>query len=138
MMIVLTPLLAIYAFPMSYWFEVRAVHVNDARFGEPNTMLVDRQVKEPFEGTYGVTIHRWTSTGPIAYCRMNGGPWEYRKGAAYPIPLTLAWWTENAPSCNPLPVGQYQATTRWVKPSGGLPLPEKSISITSNIFTVKP
>lgn len=125
------------AWPMSYWFEVRTVHINDARVGEQITMLVDREVKESFVGTYGVTIHKWSSTGPVAYCRMNGGPWEYRQGAAYPIPLTLAWWTEHAKACNPLPVGQYQVTTRWVKPGDVLP-PEKSTSNTSNIFTVNP
>jgi hypothetical protein len=132
-----TPVLLALAWPMSYWFEVRTVHINDARVGEQITMLVDREVKKSFVGTYGITIHKWSNAGPVAYCRMSGGPWEYRRGAAYPIPLTLAWWTENAPSCNPLPAGQYQVTTRWVN-DGNVLLPEKSISVTSNIFTVNP
>lgn len=137
MMIIAAPLLAIYLWPMSYWFDVRTVHVNDSRVGEPITMLVDRDVKESFLGMYYVTIHKWKTNGPSAYCRMQGGPWEYKKGAVYPVPLTLLWWTEGSNDCARPPPGQYQITTRWVNVGNGL-LPEKSVTAVSNIYTVHP
>ena len=135
--IILAPLLVIWLWPMSYWFDVRMVHINDARIGEPIEMLVQRDVRNSFTGMYYVTIHKWMTNGPSGYCRMQGGPWEYKKGAVYPVPLTLLWWTEGSKDCNRPPPGQYQITTRWVKLSDGL-LPEKSVTAVSNIFTITP
>ena len=99
-LIIAVPLLVIYLWPMSWWFDVRTVHVNDAKAGEQITMLVDREVKRPFLGMYYVTIHKWGTNGPSAHCRMQGGPWEYQKGAAYPVPLTPLWSTEGSKDCS--------------------------------------
>jgi hypothetical protein len=134
--IILAPLLVIWLWPMSYWFDVRMVHINDARIGEPITMLVQRDVRNSFTGRYGFTLHKWSSSGPVAFCKTSSGPWEYREGAVYPVPLTLAWWTEGA--CLNLPAGQYQATTRWTNVGNIWLLPEKSITVVSNIFTITP
>ena len=131
------PVLAALLWPMSFWLEVRTVHVNDARADEPITMLVDREIKRGFFGTYNVTVHRWTNRGPEAYCTARGEEWDYAAGAVYPVPLTLRWWVGGKRECSALPPGQYQVTTRWVNLGNFLPLPAKSLTVVSNIFTVQ-
>lgn len=130
------PLLLIFMWPMSWWLDIRTVHVNDAVFGQDITMLVDRDVKRDFYGTFSVTVYRWTNNGPEAYCSVKGREWDYKTGAVYPVPLTLYWWTDHDVKCSHLPPGQYQITTRWVNLSSLLPLPSKTLTVTSNIFTV--
>jgi hypothetical protein len=137
--VLLIPVAIVAIWPASWWFTVDTVHVNDSRVGEQITMLVKREAKRPFVGTYYVTVHKWTANGPEAYCRTQGGPWEYKKQSTYPPTLTFKWWTEDAPSCRGLnsAPGQYKVTTRWVIHGDWL-FPNKSITVESNIFNVTP
>lgn len=134
----LVPTLLVLFWPMSYWFDVRAIHVNDAHAGEMITMVVDRDVRIRFTGYYLAGIYVWTGRGFTPYCTARGKERLYKEGAEYPEPLTLRWWTDDEPTCRNLPAGQYQMSTRWVTTGNDWPLPEKSVTRESNIFTIRP
>lgn len=136
--IVLAFLFGLWAFPMSYWLEVRMVHINDSRVGDPITMLVDRVVKRSFTGIWAVGVYAWNGRAFVPHCTAHGRERPYKQGAEYPEPLTLKWWTEDEPACRSLPAGQYMVTTRWVNTGNEFPLPDKSVSKDSNIFAVRP
>lgn len=120
--------------PAGWWFSVERVHVNSARLGEPLTMIVERMIERPFRATWQVTVRQWQGEGWVAYCNASGTS-NYRPEAKFPNPLTLQWWTNG--QCYPLPVGRYKVITAW-KIDLSDPIPDKDVTIESNIFAVLP
>lgn len=133
--VVAAVLLGLWLWPTWYWFEVHTLFINDAKVGQPITMLVDREVKRGFNGEFQITVHRWQG-GLVSYCSPGwSNSRDYVPGAVYPMPLTLDWWTDG--KCYPLPAGQFQVTTRWrlIMP---WPVPDKELVVRSNVFKVEP
>lgn len=120
--------------PAAYWFDVRAVHIASATVGEPLPMLVDRDVKRPFRGQWHATIRQWDGVGWVTWCNAEGKS-NYRPEAKLPRNLALQWWTDG--HCHPLPVGRYKVTTTWTIIDVPL-MPDRSTSIDSNLFEVRP
>lgn len=122
-----------YAWPASWWMEVRSVWVDDTTAGKPVTMHVDRKVHRDFVGRWAVTVRELQGTENLLTC-VSSAVSDYRIGANLPKALTLAWWTNGR--CETLPVGVYVVTTVWEIENG--PLPDKTIFVQSNPFKVTP
>lgn len=123
-------LLPVLMWPASWWFEVRAVDVKSAHFGEPVEMAVDRSINRSFAGKWSVTVRQWDGSGWVAWCNATGQS-NYREGARFPVPLTLKWWTDG--QCTPLPAGRYKLTTAWLIDTM---LPDKTVVVDSNVFQI--
>ena len=120
--------------PASYWLDVKTVHIKSAKFDTPLLMLVDRTVSRPFLGQWHATIRQWDGDGWVTWCNADGKS-NYRPEARLPANLSLKWWTDG--QCHPLAVGRYKVTTTWTI-FGGDMLPDKSVTVDSNIFFVEP
>lgn len=120
--------------PASWWLDVREVSIRSASYGKPLPMVVDREVKRGFLAEWQVTIRQWDGAGWLTWCNAEGKS-NYRPDARYPKDLALQWWTDGA--CHPVPPGRYRVTTTWVIPVGAL-LPDKVVSVDSNVFEVTP
>lgn len=126
--------LPLLVWPASYWMEVRDVEIRSAPFGQPLPMVVDREIKRPFLGSWHVTIRQWDGLGWLTWCNADGRS-NYRADARFPRDLALQWWTDG--QCHPLQAGRYRVTTTWTIHSSGF-LPDKTVTADSNIFEVTP
>lgn len=122
------------AWPASWWLDVREVAIRSAPYGQPLSMVVDREIKRPFLGEWQVTIRQWDGSGWATWCNATGQS-NYREDARYPRDLSLQWWTDGA--CHPVPVGRHRVTTTWTIKGPGY-LPDKHAVSESNIFEVTP
>jgi len=125
-------LLPIQLWPPSYWFEVLSVLVSSVKQGDPVTMVVEREVKRPFRGAWGVTMRQWDGAGWVTYCNASGSS-NYRPDARFPKDLSLQWWTDG--QCHPVPQGRYKITTTWIIRDIQW-MPDKTVTADSNIFEV--
>ncbi len=123
-----------YLTPASMWFDVRYVRVPDAKANEPIKMLVAREIKRPFQGTWTVAVRQLLDNGSLyTVCHASGAS-HYNVRAALPDSVDLQWWTRG--ECKTLQPGKYLIETAWQMQ---LPiLPDKHIDISSNIFEVRP
>lgn len=96
--------------PVSFWFEVRSVHVFDAPAGEDPRMAVDRTIHRPFTARYIAIVRRRGENGFSHFC-SGSDTTDYQPDAAFPDPLTLSWWTW--PKRCALPPGTYRLDTLW-------------------------
>ena len=126
---------ALQFWPASWWMEVRSVQVTPAiaTAGAEIPMVVDREIVRPFYATWTVNVRNWDGAWAI-FCQSYGGG-DYKVGAIFPKKLTLRWWTNG--QCPTLPAGKYMLTTTWVIGPLGL-MPDKEITVDSNVFEVKP
>lgn len=115
--------------PASRWLEVRSVQIDNAAEGEEVTMTVDRQIHSDFIGEWVVSV-RNVDYGVV--CTATGVS-SYRKGAKFPNPLTLDWWTNG--ECSDLPAGKYFVATDWLIRAHGI-WPEKTFRQDSNVFEI--
>ena len=127
-------ILPLQLWPASWWLEVSTVQITSAKYGEPLPMLVDRKIHRAFSGTWHATIRQWDGTGWVTWCNADGKS-NYRPEAKFPKNLALQWWTSG--QCHPLPAGRYKMTTTWSILDLGF-LPDRAISVDSNIFEVVP
>jgi hypothetical protein len=122
--------------PTSSWMDVSRVSAGPARAVEPVPMNVAREIHRPFLGVWVVTVRKWSdSQGWVTYCAATGAS-QYREGAELPAKLTLDWWTGR--SCPALTAGRYVVSTTWTITPAFSILPEKQLSVDSNIFEVLP
>lgn len=119
--------------PAAYWYELRHLHVDDARVGEPVLMRVDRQIHKHFVGEFGVIVRKRKPDGWMVVCNGSGGG-DYRPDAILPEPLTLDWWSNRACPAIDVP-GHYTVTTTitMVSPLGL----QRVVKHESNIFEVR-
>lgn len=122
------------AWPPSWWLEVREIAIHSGPQGTPLSMTVDRTIKRPFLGEWHATIRQWDGAGWLTWCNAEGRS-NYRADAKYPKNLDLRWWTDG--QCHPLPSGRYRVTTSWTIRSDTV-LPDKTVTVDSNIFEVTP
>lgn len=125
--------LGLHFWPPSWWVEVGTVHIEDSRAGEPIHMVVTREIKREYIGSWVVSIRRWEG-GWVTHCSATSAT-VYYPDAKLPKDLTLAWWTQD--QCSNLPVGKYYASTAWTILLPGL-LPDKQVIVGSNVFEVRP
>lgn len=119
--------------PASWWLDVRSVTVSDGKW--PPVMVVDRDIRRDFYGSYNVAVYRYENGGWVAVCTARRER-LYRAGAHLPAALTLEWWTDGGDcSASKLNVpGRYNMTTTWVI---NMPyLPDREVSVRSNIWSV--
>ena len=122
-----------YAWPTSWWMEVNSVRVADSKVGQPIVMAVDRVIHKSFVAQWGVNVRVVSVDGSYVACAASALS-SYVAGAEIPHAVDLGWWTNN--QCATLPVGSYVVHTTWVIPGIG-PLPDKTITVVSNIFKVQ-
>jgi len=123
--------LGVNLWPASYWLEVQQIRVFNSVAGQPVLMAVDRVIKREFYATWTVRVRKIEDGGWLTACAAIGGG-EYQPIATLPVGLDLGWWTDGR--CQSLPAGQYLANTTW-QIEGGF-LPDKTISVDSNIFLI--
>jgi hypothetical protein len=124
---------ALHLWPASYWMDVHSVHIDSGPDSAKLAMVVQRNIKRNFSAIWIVTIRQWDGDW-VAVCSASGSG-TYVEGGKFPKTLNLNWWTDK--QCHPLLHGKYQATTTWTIGTLGL-MPDKQISIESNVFEVTP
>lgn len=118
--------------PVSNWYELRALHVEDARVGEPIIIHIDRTIHKEFIGEFDVIVRRLVPDGWESVC-VGGAGGQLRPDMVLPKPATLGWWTGG--NCESLdqPGSYVVTTTATVLP--GLHL-RRTLIHESNIFKV--
>lgn len=130
--LVLVLFLLAHVWPVSWWLHIENLRVDDAKQGEPIRMYVDRKIQRPFSATWSATV-RAVSDGKEHLTCSTSALSDYKPAAKLPAKLSLGWWTNN--KCATLPPGAYVLTTTWLIHTGAL-VPDKTLTLTSNIFTV--
>lgn len=116
----------------SHWMRVNSVFAFDAPKGADVVMVVDREIKRPFNAQWNVLVRKATDTGQWEVVCMARGGGDYRPDAVLPDPLTLRWWTDN--QCPNPPEGQIMVSTVWTLETG---FPgSRTILAESNVFRV--
>ena len=127
-------LVALYAWPASWWLDLRSVNIAGTTQGKPLLMLVERDVHRHFRGRWYATVRQWDGAGWIAYCNAAGVS-NYVPESRFPRPLDLEWWT--AGQCHQLPPGRYRITTSWLIETPAW-VPDKTVTVDSHVFEVRP
>jgi hypothetical protein len=125
---------AAFWWPTSFWLDYKSVAIDTVRVGEPITMTADREVVRPFLGTWTATVKEWNGGWESRTCAGNGKT-IYTPDSKLPNNLTLAWWMGQ--TCAELPAGKYKVITTWVIDLPA-PIPNKRVTIESNVFEVRP
>ncbi len=125
-----------YGISARYWFDPQTVYVADSVTGEAVVLVVDREIKRPFKGSYTATVRALNSATVI--CDASGAL-NYDPKSSLPDPVTLAWWAYSDARCHGpnLPAGEYVLTTTWTIKSPFRVLPDKSVSVISNPFRIE-
>lgn len=117
------------------YFVVRSVEVANSVVGEPIFMVVDRDIKQVFTGSYATAVRQFP--GGSLVCEASASFLTYDPERQLPEPLTLSWWADNGDcSTDDLPVGEYFVDTKWTIHPQEPDLPDREIKIRSNPFTV--
>jgi hypothetical protein len=130
----LVPLLV----PISFYYNLDSVHVEDATYGESPTMVVASSIARPFRGWREVQIERVVGSEYELYgaCGVYSLPEaSYGPTRELPDPLTLDWWMGIPPNreCR-LPPGDYRiVTTSYVRSLFDALLTKR---VPSNTFTI--
>lgn len=128
--------------PNSIWFDVREVRVLDTDYGQPVTIVADRDINREFFGTYSVVVREAGDSAPVCSL-LNGGGFTYEVNLndldeRVPLgPKTLDWWSDGECKGSHLQPGFYTITTDWVirRP---WPFTEGHVTVRSNVFEVRP
>lgn len=112
--------------PVSFYFEPKRLHVEDAYLGQPHMTMIDREIHRPFKAKWYVTVRRRVGEAdngvPIyrpvqdrhgrVICNPSGED-NYSPDAAPPPEFTLrGWWMSGDSGCT-LSVGAYVVDTLW-------------------------
>lgn len=118
------------------YFEVARVSVGNSVLGDPLIMDVDRTIHRPFAGSWAVEVRTFPERS--VYC-TGAGDVIYRPEAELPKPVTLEWWTLSQRCKGPvLPADEYIIVTTWTIHSPARGVPDQTVTIESNPFTVNP
>lgn len=122
----------------SNFFVVSRVGVGNTVVGEPILMDVDRTIVRPFLGDYSVALREFP--GRALVCRAGDESINYDPSNKLPDPLTLHWWADNGGCSGEKDgyVGEFVIDTTWTKRNEELGIPNESITVTSNPFTIAP
>lgn len=114
--------------------DVRSVGVGDSVFGDPVILAVDREVHQPFHGSYVVEVRTFPHRTIV--CTASDSL-LYDPDAQMPEPITLLWWANDECSGTDLVKGEYIIITSWVVQNDLDYVPDQKITVESNKFTVK-
>ena len=133
------PTIVPYIQPMSSFYDLRTVKVEDTVPGVAPRMLVDRAIKRDFRGRFEIEIMRAEGSEFSVYweCGEHDSDWRaYRKDAVLPDDLDLDWWMGIPPNrpC-PLPPGTYKIIST-IYARGWLNA-ELKTTVDSNVFNVR-
>lgn len=118
--------------PVTYWYELRSLEVEDVRAGQPIQLRMDRSIHNPFIGTVTVIVRKQRPEGWEAVCNGTGAG-DFPLDAILPKPTTLRWLSSGA--CDTLnEPGDYRVTT-IITVLPGLHL-RRTLIYESNIFRV--
>lgn len=135
--LVIGALLADFAVPNSFWFEVGPIHVEDSEPGVSPKMIVARRINRPFYGNWAVNVKRASNALEndkyYSSCTSVGETY-YRVGSDLPPAdkLDLNWWT--FPRECYLDSGAYIVETAWTFPGF---FRNRTVINRSNVFTIK-
>jgi hypothetical protein len=122
---------ALKAEPVDHWFTVRSVTIPDFTVGTDPLIQYDRQIRQPFNGTWNVEIHPVGGEADYALCNGSGISFYEPKETLPKAGVTLSWFVGK--ECK-LPEGQYIAQMHWeIRP---VDVPTKILQISSNNFHV--
>ena len=123
---------------LSNFFVVTRIGVGNTVVGNPIEMDVDRVITQPFLGDYSVALREFP--GRALVCRAGDESIKYDPSNKLPEPLTLHWWADNGGCSGPKDgrVGEFVIDTTWTKRNEELGIPNESITVTSNPFTIAP
>lgn len=137
---VAAPVIVPLFWPMSFYYELRSVMVEDATEGKSPKVKVDRNIYRDFRGRYEIQILKLEGAEFTAFwaCGEHRSPRRtYRVGATLPADMNLDWWMDIPPNREcPLPPGEYRiiTTVYALLPFGG----EVSAERSSNAFLIRP
>ena len=117
---------------------VKSVNVGNSTLGSPILMDVDRTIIEPFIGDYNVMLREFP--GRALVCRAGDDNIPYDPSNELPDPLTLHWWADNGSCSGPKDgyLGDFVIETTWIKHNESLGIPNESVTVVSNPFTITP
>lgn len=120
--------------PVTDWFQVEQMIVNDTSIGNPPTVSYTRVVKSSFNGNWMAEIQLQTRNNTWQTECVAAGMTNYSNRNISNTPSEFYWPYPN--NCVPKKAGIYRISTNWT-----LNLPNgltKQMSITSNNFKVLP
>lgn len=122
--------------PARWWYQPGSVVIADTPQGQDPVVSINRTIKRDFDGRYTVSIWKDPPDGHVACAGSDS--LRYRGGLYAPHEAPLTQWADD-PWCARLAPGRYYAEACWtiLRPWWGI-VPDKTICITSNIFTVHP
>lgn len=109
--IALGPDIASKLWPVSHWYELRSVQIGDGPDFDKLPMTVEREIHQPFKGTYRVVVWPADMSAPTG-CR-GGATHDYQARPAKTLHVNPTWWIEDQPRpCrNILTPGRYVMIT---------------------------
>lgn len=116
-------------------FDPRSVSVGNAVQGEPIPIGVERTIYEVFHGTWIVEVREFPTMAAV--CTATEAL-RYTPEATLPEGIDLTWWTNGDPECNndTLPPGEYVVVTTWIVHNDLPDVPDQSITVVSNPFSI--
>ena len=123
-----------YAFPASYWFEVKQVFVHDSVEGVPPKITFSRDIWHDFNGHWDVivkSVQNVEGSGHLLTVCESNGPAHGRIEKEIDPNLDLDKWTWPIKCLNNMPPGTYIMETVWMWWGWGA---EHSVAFTSPAF----
>lgn len=132
--LIVTIWVCLWAVPLSYWYSVGQIRVEDAREGDSPRIYYNGRVINKATISYHVII-RDAVTGEIV-SDDSSSPFLYTPNTKRPDAIDLDWWS---PKHEVLEPGIYILTTCWTIYGRfyGV-VPAKTECISSNIFRIEP
>ena len=124
---------ALHLWPASYWFEARTLHIASGKPSSELEVLLDRTAHRDFHGKRIINISNWAGTEWVRVCTTSV---DTTFGPKVNMPVILKLGMAHQ-ACHPFPPGKYKALITWIIEIPG-PMPDKVVSIESDVFEVFP
>lgn len=119
--------------PASWWLTIHTLEVSDAYEGQPIVVSYDRTFHRQVRGSWVAVVYREGGQGRFyAYCAPARGSSIYHPDIGVPDTMSLGWLFQM--TCPVRPGRYFLRVTYYLEP---VFLPEKSVTATSNVFTVR-
>lgn len=116
------------------YLTVDYVNVGNSVVGDPVIIDVKREILREFRGTYTVEVRTFPRREVVCLASKS---LNYRPDSNTPEEIDLHWWADDGVCSGPdLDPGEYMLVTTWVIHSETDQVPDQSITIDSNPFSV--